>query len=519
MARKKAKSRTSSTARKTTRKAGVKRSTLRSKSKVTEKPFEELSIAVTFRQGVNAPGIVAMGGYLNAETRKAFEPDERAVRKAMQVLQANGFRLSSRGRYSVVVRGDRKSYEKLFGTKLSTMKMQKDIAPGVSARSLYFPGPGAPWSPDPGVIPLIDEAYIQWPHIFMNQRFAFPPSAVPPQVDYHHLRVPGDVSMLLGAAKAHRQGITGRGVRVAMIDSGFNHSLPWFQEMGYNSSVVLAPGASHVNADLNGHGTGESANLFAVAPDIQFIGIKTDNDEGGPGASILEGFQEALRQNPQVISVSLGYDLANRPVGGTHFTTLPNSLRALEAEIQAAIEDGIVVVFSAGNGHVAFPGMMPDLISAGGVFVDSNGAMLASDYASAFTSKIYPGRSVPDCCGLVGMAANNADYIMLPIQPECKIDKGNAAHDGTSKSDGWGVFSGTSAAAPQLAGACALLLQKDPSLSPSDLIAILRRTSRDVVNGSANAASNVGVPIAAGPGSDSATGTGLIDTFAALQQV
>jgi len=35
--------------------------------------------------------------------------------------------------------------------------------------------------------------------------------------------------------------------------------------------------------------------------------------------------------------------------------------------------------------------MIPDMISAGGVYVAGNGVMQASDYASALISKIYPG--------------------------------------------------------------------------------------------------------------------------------
>jgi subtilisin family serine protease len=237
------------------------------------------------------------------------------------------------------------------------------------------------------------------------------------------------------------------------------------------------------------------------------------------------GFQQAIQHKPQVISVSLGYDLVESdPTTGArlsdkHLTTLPRNLVALEAEIQAAVAAGTVVVFSAGNGHVSFPGMMPEVISAGGVFIDAQGHMQASDYASAFQSRIYSGRQVPDFCGLVGMLPN-ADYIMLPIPSGCEIDQENSTHDETTATDAWGVFSGTSAAAPQLAGVCALLLEKNPGLSPSDIKSVLRRTSRDVLVGHANPASNKGdPPLQAGAGDDGATGAGLVDAFAAWQQV
>jgi subtilisin family serine protease len=113
----------------------------------------------------------------------------------------------------------------------------------------------------------------------------------------------------------------------------------------------------------------------------------------------------------------------------------------------------------------------------------------------------------------------HADYIMLPIPSGCEIDRDNSAHDKTTASDGWGVFSGTSAAAPQLAGVCALLLEKNGGLTPSDIKAVLKRSCRDVTTGSANDASNEGHAVKASAGLDGATGAGLVDAFAAWKQI
>jgi len=350
------------------------------------------------------------------------------------------------------------------------------------------------------------------------------PSATPPRVDYFCLDMPNDVPKLLNVAKVHKAGTTGKGVRVAMVDTGFAHSHPYFVAKRYLTSVDLAPHATNDSTDLSGHGTGESANLLAVAPGITFVGIKVENDDDPRrGASLLEGFQQALLHDPQIISLSMGFDL--RLSNGSQRKALPNGMAALEAEIQAAVAKGIVVVFSCGNGHFSFPGMMPDVISAGGVFVDAHGAMQASDYASAFQSKIYPGRYVPDFCGLVGMLPR-ASYIALPVPPGCEIDhemsrpEGSHPGDGTAPNDGWGVFSGTSAAAPQLAGVCALLLEKDPKLKPSDIKSILRRSARSVTTGHANPSSsddNVGEP--ANASDTGACGAGLVDAFAAWRQL
>ena len=350
----------------------------------------------------------------------------------------------------------------------------------------------------------------------MNQRFSpNDPSPVPSnlRLNYDHLSVP-DVSVLLNVERAHREQVTGKGIRVAMIDSGFAHKHPYFEERGYNSTAYLAGTATDVDEDGNGHGRGESANLPQVAPDVEFVGVKLDNEHApASSASILEGFHEALQHNLAVISVSLGYDL--RDAFGDPLQTLPNNLVPLEAEIQAAVASNTVVVFSAGNRHIAFPGMMPDIIAAEGVFVDASGRMEASDYASAFDSYVYSGRHVPDCSGLVGRASNRASYVSLPVPPGCAIDVSRAIGDSTQPNDGWGVFSGTSAAAPQLAGACALLLQRNPRLSPVDIRQALIQSARPVVYGHANPASNPGNTPLQG---QAATG-GLVDIFAALQLV
>jgi subtilisin family serine protease len=501
-------------------------------------PSDELRVAITFPKADGSEGPTKFPAPLSTATVKRFIPDPLQVDRALYELSRRGFTLTSRGRLTASMRVTKARYEQVFGTRLSSMTLndKHDYA----FHSLYFPAQNAPWHPDPQMEHLIDDAYIQWPHIYMSPKMAVTPSrrartgngrnggrpsVHPPDVDYFHLSVPKDVASYLHATEVHKAGTTGKGVRVAMIDSGFAHRAhPFFKANKYKSTVDLAPRATNDKTDVNGHGTGESANIFAIAPDATFIGVKVDNDEDPRlGATILEGFQQALTHHPQIISISLGYDLRDEN-SFRQLDELPNSLAALEAEIQAAVAAGIIVVFSAGNGHFSFPGMMPDVISAGGVFVDEQGGMQASDYASAFLSKIYSGRSVPDFCGLVGMQPH-ASYIMLPIPRLCEIDRetsepedGNG--DETARDDGWGVFSGTSAAAPQLAAVCALLLEKNSSLTPTDLKAVLRRTAQDVSVGSGNpASSDTGVGVAAGPGDDGATGAGLVDAFAAWQEV
>src|SRR5215217_305711 len=191
-------------------------------------------------------------------------------------------------------------------------------------------------------------------------------------------------------------------------------------------------------------------------------------------------------------------------------------MQARAAAVAAAWAAGIVVVFAAGNGHWGFPGQHPDVIAVGGVAIDQAGALRASDYASGFHSQIYPRRRVPDVSGLVGLLPK-AELIMLPVPPGSAIDRDLAGGtypvgDETAPDDGWAVFSGTSAATPQVAGVCALLKQACPRLGPAEVRELLTTTARDVTVGTNHP--NFGNP--AVPGPDTATGAGLVDAQKAV---
>jgi hypothetical protein len=289
-----------------------------------------------------------------------------------------------------------------------------------------------------------------------------------------------------------------------MIDSGW-YSHPFFAHHGYRANVILASGANHPESDEIGHGTGESANLFAVAPNVDLTMVK---------AALLNtvgAFKTAVSLRPDIISCSWGSTEQYPPLSAFN--------QVLAAVIADAVRQGIIVIFSAGNGQWGLPAQHPDVIAAGGVYMHPEGTLEASDYASGFASNIYQGRNVPDVCGLVGKRPRAA-YIMLPVQPGCLIDSifglpGVKHPDGdeTEATDGWAAFSGTSAAAPQLAGICALMKQAYPGLSPKQAREILQQTARDVTSGSCNL--NTGGHLAR-PGFDLATGSGLADAFAAI---
>jgi hypothetical protein len=341
------------------------------------------------------------------------------------------------------------------------------------------------------------------------------PSPLPPTVARFHLSVPDDVATILGAAEAHRRGKVGDGVTVAMVDSG-HYRHPFFAAHRYaiQAPVAMIPGTSP-SVDPHGHGTGESANIFAVSPGAVLRPYRASNDAGAL-VGALAGFVRAKADKPDVLTNSWGGDDPYPPQSNQ-----PDPAdRALVLEIRDAIGQGIVVIFSAGNGHFSVEPQVPGVIAAGGVYASAGLDLQASTYASGYESPWFGGVQVPTVSGLVGMSPR-ASYIMLPIPPGCPIDTERAIAaagdpaDGTTANDGWALFSGTSAAAPQIAGAAALLRGVKKGATPQQVATALSNTAVDVRAGFCSARFNN----PATPGRDLATGFGLINVSAAAAAI
>ncbi|MFC2155595.1 S8 family serine peptidase [Acidobacteriota bacterium] len=327
-------------------------------------------------------------------------------------------------------------------------------------------------------------------------------SFISPCVSVYHLRL-SEVLRSLNGSLCHRNGWTGRNIRVAMADTGFARH-PYFDSQGYNIQRVSTPGLDDPASDTSGHGTGESANVLVMAPDCQFIGVKHSDYS----ALALE---TSLEQSPHIISNSWGWDIdkyTKEEIKNTD-PNLFNEIRDVEFIINDAIDDGVIMVFAAGNGHKAFPASIPDVIAVGGVTVEADGALKASSYASSFESQLYPGRQVPDVCGIVGEYGSEPmkGHIMLPVPNNCELEGENMPVSKSKK--GWGIFSGTSAACPQAAGIAALMLSAKPDLTPAQVKSILQETAKDVIKGS------TGLGDEARTGPDEATGAGFIDAYQA----
>jgi len=258
-------------------------------------------------------------------------------------------------------------------------------------------------------------------------------------------------------------GYTGTGIKVAIIDTGINYNHPDLGG-GFGHGKKVADGYDFVNNDAdpmddNGHGThvagivAANGSLKGVAPNATLFAVKVLSSTGsGSASNIIAGIDWSIAHGANIISMSLGG------------TTVPNDEFADVENIvsDAAVKEGVVVVVAAGNegpgtGTIDAPGSAKKVITVGAS--DSAGTVTISDDTIASFSCRGPsafGRLDPEV-----------------VAPGVKINS-------TSYSGGYTIMSGTSMATPMVSGSAALLLQKNPALTPAQVRAILMNTASDL---------------------------------------
>lgn len=452
------------------------------------------------------------GLHKSAKAYHAKKTDRDSVRKD---LEKSGFEIVAESALGISVYAHPGPFEDLTGGKIQPKEKLMGTTNGVweYITHLDIVGTNQPTSLGVGFVKSsalkMDGVVLETP----KQFHAIFPSPIPPNTPKYHLRLPNDVATVLEALPAHQQGVRGDGVDIVMPDSGW-YRHPYFTANGYNTKTPLVSiPDTDPSKDPIGHGTGESANIFAVAPGAILQPIR-GTDSNGKFFGVIAAFLKGKALAPKIMTNSWGGDNDYPPAGPPD----PSDM-AFAAEVQDAIENDILVIFSAGNGQFSIEPQIPGVLSAGGVYIDANGQMQASNYASGYKSPWFDDVVVPIACGLVGPQPR-AHYLMLPVQAGCELDQSESifddgeAGDGTTPSDGWALFSGTSAAAPQLAGAAALILSAKPNLKPAQIVEALSRTATDVVVGHSFPQR---FNEAAGPGFDAATGWGLINASAAVE--
>ena len=282
----------------------------------------------------------------------------------------------------------------------------------------------------------------------------------------------------IGADRLHAVGVTGKGVTVAVIDSGLGRDAAGLAKNLSNASIDIVPArktasqgdrhAVYIAETLVGSPDGEGA--AGVAYDAQVLSIRADSDGACrkecafSSLNLAKALDYALSKKAKIIDLSLAGDHRL----GAQF----------EKSLGHAVKAGAVVIIAAGNEgkaepewparYAADPRFAGSIVAVGAV--NKNGEMAPfSDRAGA----------------------THASYVVAPGQKvvtDCDADT-------------CAIVSGTSFAAPHVAGALALLLQAFPEMNGRQALDLLLRSAAT----------------ASGPDGDTVYGRGRVDVYKAYQ--
>jgi len=229
----------------------------------------------------------------------------------------------------------------------------------------------------------------------------------------------------------------GQGIAIAIIDTGISRTHPDLAGVvigGFNALDPKKPDAwdddqghgSHVAGTIAGKRDGKG--VAGVAPLAKLYAVKVlDADGNGGFSDVIAGIEWAASHGIKVANMSLGADEGSE---------------ALRRAVAAAANAGLTIVAAAGNsgGPVGFPASYPETIAVA--------ASDARDGVAEFSSR----------------------------GPEVDFIAPGADVNSVNKDGGWTQMSGTSMAAPHVAGLAALAVARGAS-SPAAVRAMLRRAA------------------------------------------
>lgn len=243
---------------------------------------------------------------------------------------------------------------------------------------------------------------------------------------------------------------TGKGITVAVIDTGVDATNPQLRGAVVSGKNFLTGQAGTSLTDPVGHGT-MVAGIIAARPDsgTGFVGLAPDatilalrqNDAQGSGTAdtMALAVEEAVHRRVDVINISQDVSTNGKPVAVAADSNLARA-------VADAVRANIVVVAAAGNENLSVPTYPASLPGVLGVGASDRDDERADAFSETGTS--------------VGVAAPGVDMVST-------VPKG-----------GHCVDSGTSFAAPYVAGVAALLRQEHPHWTAAEVIARIEQTAQ-----------------------------------------
>ena len=303
-------------------------------------------------------------------------------------------------------------------------------------------------------------------------------------------------------------GVTGKGVTVAILDSGVDGTHPDLAPAMKNN-VKLSPLGSdgplpaiegvpdsdtssghgtHVAGDVAGRGTASNGLYKGSAPGASLVGLGAGEGLSVNTRSVLQGYDWIVAHRDQY-----GIRVVNNSFGGS-FQPF-NPLEPLNKATKAAYDAGIVVVFAQGNDgdemtmndEATAPwiiavaaatqnGGLTDF-SSGGLEADVVDATFnADDLAGDPRQPLKMGLYHPSVAALgenvVGTKATGTIVPQLGLRHDVALPAGQQAR--------YTIMSGPSMASPEACGIVALVLEANPALRPVDVKRLLQVTAKPI---------------------------------------
>ncbi|WP_405719097.1 S8 family serine peptidase [Streptomyces sp. NBC_00046] len=258
----------------------------------------------------------------------------------------------------------------------------------------------------------------------------------------------------IGADRAHRAGITGKGTRVAVLDTGYDRGHPDLKNAVVASQDFTGDGdvqdmqghGTHVSSIIAGSGAASAGRYAGVAPGAELVeGKVLDNDGYGYDSWILAGMQWAVDQDAKIVNMSLGTSAASD--GTDPLSTAVDRLSA---------EHGTLFVIAAGNSGdhtISAPGAADAALTVGSVTKSGEMSPFSSRGPREGRPAVKPEVSGP-----------GSDIVAA---------RAEGTLDDAAVTERYASLSGTSMASPHVAGAAALLAQRHPDWSGARLKAAL----------------------------------------------
>jgi subtilisin family serine protease len=246
---------------------------------------------------------------------------------------------------------------------------------------------------------------------------------------------------MMSAEKFWQKGITGKGIKVAIVDTGIDVNHPFLKGHIVGGYTPFNKGTTPDDyQDHQGHGSHVAGIVRQVAPDAELMAVRVfPNDDGSGEAATLDVVAAGIRW-----AIDNGANVINLSLGGA---SAPASFRKV---FEYGASKGVIFAMASGNER-SFDPLIPAAY-AGSVQGIGFSVGATDKYGNMAVFSNYTG----DNLAMKQLSSHGSGVL-------------SAALDET----GFVSMSGTSMASPQIAGILALYKQAYPALSNAELVKLI----------------------------------------------